>query len=92
MHGLFPQNILHNHLVRFLIGRLLYSREIGDSGYAKFRGKQGPIMVCVKMANALLEHLLLTTLFFYYFLFSPLCAEYKHLQHTRTAVPDLFFS
>ena len=49
-------------------------------------------MVCVKMANALLEHLLLTTLFFYYFLFSPLCAEYKHLQHTRTAVADLCFS
>ena len=49
-------------------------------------------MVCVKMANALLEHLLLTTLFFYYFLFSLLCVEYKHLQHTRTAVADWFFS
>lgn len=48
-------------------------------------------MVYGKMLNALLEHLLRQTL--HYFLgFSLLCAEYKHLQHTRTAVADLFFS
>ena len=46
-------------------------------------------MVYVKMPNALLEHLQLRTLLF---LFSLRCAEYKHLQHTRTTVADLFFS
>ena len=29
---------------------------------------------------------------FLIFLFSLRCAEYKHLQHTRTTVADLFFS
>ena len=48
-------------------------------------------MVYVKMPNALLEHLQLKPCFFI-FLFSLRCAEYKHLQHTRTAVADLFFS
>ena len=49
-------------------------------------------MVYVKMPNALLEHLQLKTLLFLFFLFSLRCAEYKHLQHTRTTVADLFFS
>ena len=38
----------------------------------------------VNTLNALLEHLLRQTLS--YFSYFPLCAEYKHLQHTDTAV------
>lgn len=71
-----PKNILHNHHVRFLIGRLLYRGEIGNNG---------AIAVHVKMLNALLEHLLRKTLSFFMY-FSLLCADHKHLQHTRTAV------
>ena len=80
-----PKNILHNHRVRFLMGRLLYRGEIGSNG---------SITVYVKMLNALSEHLLRKTLSFIYIYiyFSLLCADHKHLQHTRTAVADLFFS
>ena len=39
-----PKNILHNHRVRFLMGRLLYRGEIGNNG---------SITVYVKMLNAL---------------------------------------
>ena len=58
-----PKNILHNHHVRFLIGRLLYRGEIGNNG---------AITVYVKMLNALLEHLLRKTLSFFYVFFPSL--------------------
>ena len=35
MHLVYPQ-ILQNHYLRFLLGRLYYSREIGNNGYAIF--------------------------------------------------------
>lgn len=58
-----PKNILDNHRVRFLIGRLLYRGEIGNNG---------AITVYVKMLNALLEHLLRKTLSFFYVFFPSL--------------------
>ena len=58
-----PKNILHNHRVRFLMGRLLYRGEIGNNG---------SITVYVKMLNALSEHLLRKTLsFIYIYIFFP---------------------
>ena len=33
-----PPNILHNHCLRFLLGRLKYPGEIENNGYAKFWG------------------------------------------------------
>ena len=33
-----PTKILHNHCLRFLLGRLKYSGEIENNGYAKFWG------------------------------------------------------
>ena len=50
-------------------------------------------MVYVKVFNAHLGHLLrLVTPVLFFLYFSLLCAEYKHLQYTRTAVADLSFS
>ena len=57
-----PKNILHNHRVRFLIGRLLYRGEIGNNG---------SITVYVKMLNALLEHLLRKSLSYFFYIFFP---------------------
>ena len=62
-----PKNILYNHRVRFLIGRLLYRGEIG---------KNGSITVNGKMLNALSEHLLrktLSYLYIYIYIFPSLC-------------------
>ena len=81
MH-LVPPKILYNHCDRFLTGRLLYPGEIGNNGYAKYWG--------VNMLNSLLENLPRKTLSYFSY-FPLLCAEYKHLQHTGTAVADLFF-
>ena len=57
-----PKNILHNHRVRFLMGRLLYRGEIGNNG---------SITVYVKMLNALSEHLLRKTLSYIYIYIFP---------------------